>query len=112
MSLSITLYLMLTTLSTNGYGDLYPSLSFEKLIIIPIMIFGVTFFSFLMGSFSEIVNGLKENASVGSLNDDSIEMTQWVDHLGRFRNDIPINNILLEKINDNYKVQMTKDRLR
>jgi hypothetical protein len=103
---------MLTTLSTNGYGDIYPTLSFEKLIIIPIMIFGVTFFSFLMGSFSEIVNDLKANAGDESLNDDSIEMTQWVDHLGRFRNDIPINPILLEKINDNYKVQMSKNRLK
>ena len=50
---------MLTTLSTNGYGDLYPTLSFEMLLMIPIMIFGVTFFSFLMGSFSEIINELK-----------------------------------------------------
>lgn len=42
------MYFMLTTLSTVGYGDFFPSSIMEKLVGIFIEIVGVTIFSILM----------------------------------------------------------------
>jgi len=51
-----SLYFAITTLSTVGYGDLYPISNFEKIIGTIIMLVGVVFFSFIMGSFIEIIS--------------------------------------------------------
>ena len=48
------LYFALTTLSTVGYGDLYPTSIMEKLVGVVIEIGGVTFFSILMANFTEV----------------------------------------------------------
>ena len=48
-------YYSLTTLSTIGYGDLFPISSREQLIGIIFMLFGIVFFSQIMGSFIEII---------------------------------------------------------
>lgn len=49
-------YFSITTLSTVGYGDLFPISNAEKIIGIMIMLAGVGFFSFIMGSFIEIIS--------------------------------------------------------
>jgi hypothetical protein len=48
-------YFSITTLSTVGYGDLYPVSEYEQLCVIVIMLGGVAFFSFIMGRFIEII---------------------------------------------------------
>ena len=48
------MYFMLTTLSTVGYGDFYPSSMLEKLVNILIQFIGVTIFSIVMTSFTEV----------------------------------------------------------
>lgn len=52
--LIILLYFALTTLSTVGYGDLFPTSILEKAIGVAIEIIGVTIFSILMNNFAEI----------------------------------------------------------
>lgn len=42
------MYFMLTTLSTVGYGDYFPSSIMEKIVGIVIQIVGVSIFSVLM----------------------------------------------------------------
>mgnify|MGYP002634111461 CR=1 FL=1 len=49
------MYFFLTTLSTVGYGDYYPSSISEKIVGIFIEIVGVTIFSILMNQFIEVV---------------------------------------------------------
>ena len=49
-------YFQLTTLSTVGYGDLYPISQTEQIVTLIIMMGGVGFFSFIMGKFMEIIN--------------------------------------------------------
>lgn len=49
-------YFSITTLSTVGYGDLFPISNAEKIVGILIMLAGVGFFSFIMGSFIEIIS--------------------------------------------------------
>ena len=53
------MYYALTTLSTVGYGDYYPTSIAEKIFGSIVQIFGVTFFSILMNGFIEVVLSLK-----------------------------------------------------
>jgi hypothetical protein len=57
-----SLYFILTTLSTVGYGDFYPIAIVEKIIGSIIMFCGVIYFSLLMGKFIEIVLSLKDQS--------------------------------------------------
>jgi len=47
-------YFALTTLSTVGYGDLFPVSSVEMVFSVIVMLLGVAFFSFIMGAFFTI----------------------------------------------------------
>ena len=51
----LTMYWAFTTLSTVGFGDYYPSSSFEKVACVPIFLGGVMVFSYIMGKFADIV---------------------------------------------------------
>ena len=63
--LIIVCYFSLTTLSTVGYGDLYPISISEIVLGICYMLIGIVIFSQIMGSFIEIVQSLE-----GSTDDD------------------------------------------
>ena len=52
----VSCYFALTTLSTVGYGDYYPISNLERIIAIFIMLCGVAFFSYIMGSFIAIIS--------------------------------------------------------
>ena len=51
----VMMYYFFTTLSTIGFGDYYPVSDLERLANIPIFLFGVMVFSFIMGNFSDIL---------------------------------------------------------
>ena len=48
-------YFIITTLAVIGYGDLYARTNIEKIFDMFIMLFGVAFFTFIMGNFITIV---------------------------------------------------------
>lgn len=50
-----SLYFALTTLSTVGYGDLYPISQIERIFAVIVMLLGVAFFSFIMGNVMTII---------------------------------------------------------
>lgn len=52
----ISCYFALTTLSTVGYGDYYAISNIEIITAIFIMLGGVAFFSYIMGSFIDIIS--------------------------------------------------------
>jgi hypothetical protein len=54
-------YFSITTLSTVGYGDLYPISNYEKIFGMFIMLMGVAFFSFIMNSFIDIISTFNQN---------------------------------------------------
>jgi hypothetical protein len=54
--LIICCYFALTTLATVGYGDYIPLSNAEILTAVTYMLCGVAFFSYIMGSFIEIIS--------------------------------------------------------
>ena len=54
-----SLYFALTTLSTVGYGDLFPVSQIERVFAVIVMLLGVAFFSFIMGNIMTIVEDQK-----------------------------------------------------
>ena len=54
-------YFSITTLSTVGYGDLFPISISEKIVGMIIMLIGVAFFSFIMSSFIDIISAFNQN---------------------------------------------------
>jgi len=105
------MYYALTTLSTVGYGDYYPSSLAEKIVGSVIEIFGVTFFSVLMNSFIEVVLSMK--SSNFSNNEDSIK--QWFNLIKRIKNQPngggkEINYELSERIENHFRYFWDHDR--
>lgn len=105
------MYYALTTLSTVGYGDYYPSSLAQKIVGSVIEIFGVTFFSVLMNSFIEVVLSMKSTSF--SNNEDSIK--QWFNLIKRIKNQPngggkEINYELSERIENHFRYFWDHDR--
>jgi len=49
------MYFMMTTLSTVGYGDMFPISELEMILGMIIMLCGTAFFGYLLGTFGEII---------------------------------------------------------
>lgn len=85
--LIISCYFALTTLSTVGYGDYSPKSLVEMLIGIVVMLAGVAFFSYIMGSFIEIISNYDKK--MGTV-DKGTELHNWMTLLTRFTNNKPL----------------------
>jgi len=58
MALAMTYYAF-TSLSTVGFGDIYPTNDAERALVAFILLFGVLIFSYVMGNFMEILETFK-----------------------------------------------------
>lgn len=59
----LSLYFVIQTIATVGYGDVNPATSTERIISILLMLFGVIGFAFVSGTVSSIMLSLDENSS-------------------------------------------------
>jgi len=58
-------YYAFTSLSTVGFGDMYPVNNAERLVVAFILLFGVAIFSYVMGNFIQILDTFKSiNAEI------------------------------------------------
>lgn len=94
-------YFSLVTLATIGYGDIVPKTNTEKVLDMLIMFCGVGFFSFIMGSFIEILQNFQKNVS-GPENR-TYEIDNWLKLLTRFRLNRPLPNELYKQIFRHFK---------
>jgi len=78
----MSLYYILTTLSTVGYGDFFPVSILEKIVGSFVMFCGVTFFSVLMNEFRDIILQLKGDNQT----EDEKQLNKWLLLLRRFNN--------------------------
>jgi voltage-gated potassium channel Kch len=102
-------YFSIATLSTVGYGDLYPISNVEKVLTIFIMLGGVGFFSFVMSSFIEIISTF--NRDLKATTEEKFELHNWMTLLTRFRENKPLPNSLYRQINQHFKYYWTNNRL-
>ena len=101
------LYFALTTLSTVGYGDIYPVSYIEMFIAVLIMFAGVAFFSYIMSNLMEIFQSIE--AKMG-LNDNSGELKEWIVMLLRYTNKTPLEKDLLEALEKDFAYFWANDR--
>jgi len=104
----VACYYAMTTLSTVGYGDFYPKSALEVAVSIFVMLCGVAFFSYLMGSFIDIITTYNEK--IGKP-DESIDLHSWMNLLTRFTNNKPLPKNLITQIDNHFEHYWKKDRL-
>lgn len=92
-------YFILTTLAIIGYGDLYPVSNLEKILSIIIMIGGVAFFTYIMGSFIEIITKYEQ---MSTIKNDSPELHNWMTLLTRFIDNKPLPRSLINEIDTHF----------
>lgn len=63
--LIICSYFTMTTLTTVGYGDYLPITNLEKILAVIIMIVGIGFFSYIMGSFNDVLSNYEDKIGGG-----------------------------------------------
>jgi hypothetical protein len=74
-------YFSFTTVSTVGFGDYSPRSDSERILFIPILLFGVSIFSIIMGEFSVILMSFNTlNAEL----DESADLDRFIGMLNRF----------------------------
>lgn len=92
-------YFILTTLSVIGYGDLYPASNLEKIVDMVIMLGGVAFFTYIMGSFISIITMLD---NISGTKNDSPDLHNWMTLLTRFIDNKPLPRNLINEIDTHF----------
>jgi len=104
----ISLYFALTTLSTVGYGDIFPISRLERITALIVMMLGVAFFSYIMGNFIEIISNI--HSKMGAV-DRSEELERWITSLSRFTNFQPLPKSLHLRIERDFNYSWLNDRI-
>ena len=91
--LVISSYFALTTLATVGYGDFYPVSDLERILTVIIMLCGVAFFSFIMGSFIEIISNYEKKMGII---DKGTDLHNWLTMLTKFTGNKPLPKALTQ----------------
>ena len=104
----ISWYFALTTLSTVGYGDYYPVSDVERIWAVAIMLGGVAFFSYIMGSFIDIIQNY--NMKMGGNDEKSTDLNNWLTLLTRFTGRKPLSKNLVSQIEKHFVYYWANDR--
>jgi len=107
-NLIISCYFALTTLATVGYGDYYPVSDVEIVLAVVFMLCGVAFFSYIMGSFIDIISNYQRKMGVV---DKSGDLRNWMTLLTRFTNNKPLTKSLSNSIEAHFSYYWQNDRL-
>ena len=103
------IYYSITCLSTVGYGDIVAQTNLEKCVAMFFMLAGVGFFSFIMGSFIEILQSFNFNHGT---EDRTYELNNWMKLLLRFRENKPLPPNLMKEIHNHFKYYWTHNRIK
>lgn len=105
--LLISCYFALTTLTTVGYGDYYATNTAEKIFAIFIMLLGVTLFSYIMGSFTELISSYEKKLGATERGSD---LENWLSLINKFSKNKPFTAEFLKKIDNHFTYFWKNDR--
>jgi hypothetical protein len=105
--LVITCYFALTTLTTVGYGDYVAQNNAERIFAIFIMLLGVAVFSYVMGSFTDLISNYEKK--LGS-RDRSADLHNWLSLLSKFSKNKHLDINLVKKIDSHFVYFWKHDR--
>jgi voltage-gated potassium channel len=85
------MYFAFTTLSTVGFGDMYPVNDAERVLCVVIFLFGVSMFSYVLGNFQDIMAAIREiTKDVGQ----DYELESFIEVLKHYNQGKPIDDKL------------------
>lgn len=105
--LIISCYFALTTLTTVGYGDLTPQNNSERIFAIFIMLLGVAMFSYVMGSFTDLISSYDKKIGIS---DKGSDLQNWLSLLNNFSKNKPFNSDLINRIDKHFAYFWKNDR--
>jgi hypothetical protein len=105
--LILSCYYVLTTLTTIGYGDLYPVNNSERIFAIFIMLLGVAMFSYVMGSFTDLISSYDKKLGII---DQNADLQNWLTMLTKFNKHKPLSTELIYKIDKHFSYFWQNDR--
>ena len=82
------IYYALTSLTTVGFGDVYPKDNFERIIIAMFLLVGVNIFSLVAGEFQNILNSYLDLITEY---DDCTNLERFLSLFKKFNQHNPIN---------------------
>ena len=103
----ISSYFSLTTLSTVGFGDLYPRTDYERLTGLIILFGGNICFAVVNGSLLDTVEVF---TSLNKDFDESEELDKFLASLRYFNDDIPLNPTFEKTIHDFFEMKWMTDK--
>lgn len=90
-------YYAFTSLSTVGFGDMYPVNNAERLVVAFILLFGVAIFSYVMGNFIQILDTFK---SINAEIEEGDSLSRFFGNLKQFNKGRSIDHDMKVRIED------------
>lgn len=105
----VSTYFSFTSLSTVGFGDLFPIANHERLVGAFILLFGVAIFSFVMQTFTQILNEF-QNFHMDIEEEEADSLSMFLHSLNRMNGNIAINEEFRHKIEHFFDYRWKHDR--
>ena len=99
-------YFILTTITTIGYGDFLPKNVYEMAFISITMLFGVTVFGYILGSFNSAITFFTDISSEDSIG----KLNSWLDSIENANG--KMKKRLRKQVVDHFSYYFTVDRLK
>jgi hypothetical protein len=100
-------YFSFTSLTTVGFGDLHPKTDFERLFIAFGLMFGVSIFSYLMGTFIEMFDRYRNH---NDSNEEADSLSRFFGILKRFNYNEDIDTTFKRKLESYFEFKWENDK--
>ena len=101
------MYFMFTTLSTVGFGDFHPINEYEAAFTAAVLLFGVSIFSYLMGTFIEISDSFID---LNEEFDDGDELCKFFEIIKKYNKTIETKLELKKDIEEYFDYKWCNDK--
>ena len=103
----MTTYYALTTLTTVGFGDYYPTTNFERLFMCVVFVGGISVYSVFQGALHE--NWLNYERVTGDIYHGE-DLNRFFSLLKKYNHNKPLNRQFIREMEDYFEYYWTNDR--